>query len=64
MEKLQKENLILLVNLMMVCNKCETRPRSVFLTWKKSIIDKTNGTFTITGSNIDFDYSACDLIIS
>ena len=28
------------------------------------IIDKTNGTLTITGSNIDFDDSACDLIIS
>ena len=35
-----------------------------FLTWKKSIVDKTNGTLTITGLNIDFDDSACDLIIS
>ena len=39
-------------------------PEVYYLTWKKSIIDKTNGTLTITGSNIDFDDSACDLIIS
>ena len=28
------------------------------------IIDKTNGTLAITGSNVNFDDSACDLIIS
>ena len=39
-------------------------PEVYFLTWKKSIIDKTNGTLTVTGSNVNFDDSACGLIIS
>ena len=39
-------------------------PEVYYLTWKKSIIDKTNETFAITGSNVNFDDSACDLIIS